>query len=433
MTPLALDADSRTLKSASSYARAGFRSVVVEGRSSGRGAAYPGIEVITLEDRQVPPAPGAAARGRGPVSRIISAIRYGKFGVVAELPLLAAFLVRFVLKFWIAPWRAAPDADLYHIHSFEMFEPVRALARRNGAKVIYDAHDYYQGIDPESGLPQFDRRWLRPLMRRIEARAVRLADAVVTATDGTAALMLGQFGKLPLVLRNCHDSRLDREPAVGLRSRLALGPDDRLLVVVGNYKRGMAIGAVLDALARLPSYVKLAFVGRGYDALDPFLDGCPVADRVYRNLVTDPTELVPFIRSANVGLVVYEPYSENYRHALPNGFFQIVAAGLPMVYPALPQILGAVGDRQLGRCLERLSGESLAVVLAEIMAHPSSGSHATPPMDDLAWYREEVILMRLAESLLQCDRSSEDIRKEQVVTKKNLKEEAVSTSQKGDD
>ena len=52
---------------------------------------------------------------------------------------------------------------------------------------------------------------------------------------------------------------------------------------------------------------------------------------------------MPTIRTADLGLVLYEPYSENYRYALPNGFFQLVAAGLPIVRGQLQEIEAAIG------------------------------------------------------------------------------------------
>ena len=61
--------------------------------------------------------------------------------------------------------------------------------------------------------------------------------------------------------------------------------------------------------------------------------------------------------------MIYEPYSANYRFALPNGFFQIVAAGLPLVRAALPEIEAAIGRQPVGVALERLDPPTLAAAI----------------------------------------------------------------------
>src|SRR5262249_51829940 len=48
------------------------------------------------------------------------------------------------------------------------------------------------------------------------------------------------------------------------------------------------------------------------------------------------------------------PYSDNYRFALPNGFFQVIAAGLPLVRAPLSEIETTLWHRRGGVCLARL-------------------------------------------------------------------------------
>jgi hypothetical protein len=51
-----------------------------------------------------------------------------------------------------------------------------------------------------------------------------------------------------------------------------------------------------------------------------------------------PQEVVPFIASADASVVLYFGKSVNYQNALPNRFFQSIAAKLPLVYPDLNEI-----------------------------------------------------------------------------------------------
>ena len=176
--------------------------------------------------------------------------------------------------------------------------------------------------------------------------------------------MTQAFGRRPDIIRNCHDERHDRANVPPLRVTLGLGEADRLAVIVGNYKAGLAIHAAAAALQHLPENVHLAFVGRGYEAVAATLPPGLVGRRLHLGHAVAPDEIVPTIRTADLGLVLYEPYSENYRYALPNGFFQLVAAGLPIVRGQLQEIEAAIGGHSIGYCLPQLEPVGIAQAIS---------------------------------------------------------------------
>jgi glycosyltransferase involved in cell wall biosynthesis len=387
LTPVALDADSRAYRAAITLAEAGYRSIVVEGRRS-RARFWDGrIEVRSPDRAHAGLVPGAALPP-GRLRRAAASLRNGGLGVAGEAALYAGFRLQDWRRHCAAPRRAIPPARLYYLHSFEMHRAVAPLAARLGARIVYDAHDFYRGIDPPATRPRFDREWLRPFLDRLEARLVAEAGAVVTVSEGVAALMHQTFGRRPMVVRNCHDGRLDRRGVADLRSRLGLGPSERLCVVVGNWKPGMVVAVAAAALACLPERFHLAFLGRGYEAVAASLPQDLLGRRLHIGLAAAPDEIVPAVRTADLGLVLYEPLSENYRQALPNGFFQIVAAGLPLVRAALPQIEAAIGGRAVGVRLERLDGDGLARAILRCERCRAFRAEAAALARELSWENE---------------------------------------------
>ena len=114
-----------------------------------------------------------------------------------------------------------------------------------------------------------------------------------------------------------------------------------------------------------------------------------------------PNEVVPFIRRADLGLVIYEPYSENYRCALPNGFFQTVAAGLPVIRGALPEIERAIDERPVGARLDRLDPPSLAAAILDCAGQlPELRSTVAAVARELRWEEEEARLRCLIDEVL---------------------------------
>jgi glycosyltransferase involved in cell wall biosynthesis len=326
------------------------------------------------------------------------ALRKGRLGRCGEIALYTAFRSHDWVRHWLQPLIAIPKADLYYIHSFELHRAVSVRAA--GAPIIYDAHDFYRGIEPPALQRSFDRNWLRPFFDRLESRVIASADAVVTVSDGVAGLIEHAFGRRPVVIRNCHDERLDRPAASDLRQTLGLAPTDCLCVVVGNWKPGMAVEVAAHALAHLPDRFHLVFLGRGYERVVHKLPSNLLRRRLHMGHFVAPNEVVPSIRSADVGLMIYEPYSENYRHALPNGFFQIIAAGLPIVRAPLPEIEAIIGHRPVGVCLARLDPVTLAQAIVRC-AHDveSHGANAAALARELCWEIEAARLRRMIDGL----------------------------------
>ena len=406
LTPVSLDADSRAFRIARSLAEEGFRSLVIEGRASKRRFWGTKIEVRSAGNQSAAATPldGSGA----PLRNAVSALRCGRLGKVGELALYSGFRGYDWWRHCRQPRHLLPPADLYYLHSFELYRVVAPIASRLGAKVIYDAHDFYRGIEPAERQSSFDRNWVRPFLNEIEDRLVADANAVVTVSDGVADLMTDAFGRRPVVIRNCHDERLDRPVTRDLRTELGLAPEDNLCVVVGNWKPGMAVTVAVEALACLPDRFHLAFLGRGYDKAAPVLSSALVGRRIHFGRFAAPDEVVPAIRTADMGLVIYEPYSDNYRSALPNGFFQIIAAGLPLVRAPLTEIEAIIGDSQVGVCLTRLDPTALANAI-ELCAGNSEalGINTTALARRLRWQIEATRLRSLVAELLDAPATSE--------------------------
>jgi hypothetical protein len=150
----------------------------------------------------------------------------------------------------------------------------------------------------------------------------------------------------------------------------------------------------------LPARFHLAFVGRGYEADSERFRQHPVAFRVHFGRRVAPNQVVPFIRTADLGLVIYEPYSANYRHTLPNGFFQVIAAGLPLVRAALPEIEAAIGRHPVGARLDRLDPSSLAAAILRC-AESAAGLRTTVATlaRELRWQTEALRLSQLVDEV----------------------------------
>jgi glycosyltransferase involved in cell wall biosynthesis len=258
---------------------------------------------------------------------------------VAASPLAFTQHLRIYLnQYFFRVLSVAPRADLYYLHAFYQFPAVCILCIRYRAKMIYDAHDFYSQLEDDASFSSYWKNWVMPFERAVERACVWFASDVVTVNEGIAALMRKRFGCEPVILRNVHDLRLDCQPARTIREAIGLPPDAFLVVSIGNWKKGMAMEQMFDALAQLPKRVHLAFLGSGYPSLDDATTSRGIQGRVHLVRPVLPQEVVPFVASADASVVLYYGKSINYQNALPNRFFQSIAARLPLVYPDLNEI-----------------------------------------------------------------------------------------------
>ena len=332
VTPLPAAYDSRTLKIASSFARAGARSIVFENRVSG---GTPDVKNVNF--RPLPPTGAAVVQS---VEDFTHSNRRSSTAVHVAAVRSFIHLCRFVaLYFIIKPLVALasiPAADIYYVHEYRLYPSLALVRRVRGGKIVYDAHDLYDRVLPSTKLNSVEKKILWPLIAFMHRAAARNADIVVTTSDSMATVLAALALRPVLVVRNAHDPSLDSETTPGLRDRLGIPQEQLVCVVVGHRKTGQVLKPAIEALARIKRKTHLVFVGRGYDGI--------VRDVQPGNLTLHapgpllPNEIVPFISDADLSMLLYVDESENYRCTLPNGLFQSVAANLAVLYPDLPEI-----------------------------------------------------------------------------------------------
>ena len=379
VTPLPVERDSRTYKFACSFARLGHESIVVEGMPSAgldRGG-------VPFELRSV----GEPADGPPPAEPAAGA-RRGGLGRLAEPPLALAANLRWNWR----TLRRLPDADLYHLHSYNQYRAVRRRARAAGSPYIYDAHDAYWEVADEIDAAH-DSRLTRSMFERLERHCAAGAAAISTVSEGVAALLARRFGGGPVVVRNFQDPRLDRPAPVGVREATGLGSGEFLLVMAGNSKPGDAVTEAVEALVELPDTVHLALVGRGHRRFAESADRRGVGGRVHILDPVPPDQVTDFIKGADASPILYRAWTENFEHALPNRFSHAVAAGLPLLYPPLTEIRALCERHGLGIPIDPTDPGSIAAGARKLAGDRGAQDRyrkaVRAALPELSWQAEE--------------------------------------------
>lgn len=259
---------------------------------------------------------------------------------------------------WQHPWlvlelaaRAlVTDADAFHCHEPDAL--VIGLLQKfvRGKRVVYDVHEHWPSELPRDiGAPG----WLSHIIDPVERWLAGRADAVLAVSES-----VGQRFPGATILPNYPDVL----PCVEVpESEVAL----RQFSIIGAKLHAYHIRHGIEAVTRLRAEhwpgARLTLIGGLAAPLPP---EAPVTCTGYLAQEAIPAAL----QQAGVGLVLLDPEYENLRIGLPNRLFSYMAAGVPVIASALPEIERVVRDSGCGLVVEPGNPEAIvdaALWLAE--------------------------------------------------------------------
>jgi len=264
--------------------------------------------------------------------------------------------------------QVAPTSDLYHGMAYMGVPIALRLARRDRARVVYDARDIYMDA---ANLARM-RGPMRWFIARAERGWARKADRVVTVNRPYAEVMAGRFGvPEPLIVMNCAYRFTPPDPRPRrLHEALGLDAGTRVLLYQGGFSRDRGIEQLIEAIPSVPGAV---LVLMGYGVLEEALraEEARSGERVRVLPAVPPTELLDWVASADVVAMPIQPTSLNHRLTTPNKLFEAMAVGVPVVASDLPGMAPYVREAQCGVVCDPTSPAAIAASVRSILEAPA--------------------------------------------------------------
>lgn len=223
-----------------------------------------------------------------------------------------------------------------------------SLARRTGARLLYDMREFNFALGP---LAQ------RPLRQKFiewsERRLLRHVDLITVSGPLDAKVVEERFHRKAEVILNVPPYQ-PAQRTTRLRDTFTIPSDDTIVLYQGVVHHGRGLEPFLRAMPFLPN-VHLCVLGDGpaKRALQEVSRECGVQDRTHWHASVPYDELHSWTCSADLGLCLIEPISMSYEYALPNKLFEYMMAGIPSIVTDLPALHEMIMREPVGMLVNR--------------------------------------------------------------------------------
>lgn len=280
---------------------------------------------------------GERAERREKVSDGVFLVRMGRRAMLTWLPSGVLSKAISAIRWNRAVYRvyAKRECSVVAAHSVWVFPLAFVLARRTGAVLAYNPHEF------ETGTPTM--RGAKKLAAcGIEKALLSKASIFSCVNDSIADLYQQRCSVRPVVVRNL-PAQVDMGEGMDLRATLGLMETDRIFVHTGNLTSGRNIPLILDVFAGIPEAGYLVFVGDGplHTQVD---EACERHKHIHRVPPVPATQVVGTVRTADVSLCLIDTASPSYYRSSPNKLFEGLSAGLPVLCSDLPEARRALGS-----------------------------------------------------------------------------------------
>lgn len=276
--------------------------------------------------------------------------------------------VRLYPRFWQAATAVVLDLDPHVVHCHDSDTAVvgvRAKRARPRLRLVLDFHELYaeSKMVPQHGLKG---ALTRTVVRMIEWRAVRRADAIVAVAPGQADQVPGTDRTDPRVVLVENAPDLGRFPEIHRDPRAR---DSIRVCFIGKKRDASRLEVLMKAIDRLPRVTAfLAGDGPAEEEVRRLAEGRDRVTTVGRLLYE---EIPPLYEKCDVVYAAYDASYGNYRTAIPVKMMEGMAAGLPVIVSEGTWAAGYVRDEGIGFVVDDLDPESVAAALSSVLDDPA--------------------------------------------------------------
>jgi glycosyltransferase involved in cell wall biosynthesis len=304
---------------------------------------------------------------------------------------------------------------IVHCHDAETLPFGLVLSRRDGAKLVYDAHELFFAYLPTarhapSRLRRLKYQVLRRVISFVEKRFIGRCYLVLTVNMSLSHMIQSRYGlaEPPVSLYNAR-KYTDVTKTCYLQQKLDIPRNGKVLFYQGAIRPDREIERIVEVLARLDKEWFLVVAGvvappEYLGRLRALAKGLDVADRfLYAGFLAYEQELLEATASSDVGIHLLPPTSLSHVYSLANKFFDYIMAEVPIVVNDLPEMKSIIKRYGVGVAVDLdrkdLIAEAIRKLASNREMYSAIVSRVRQAKQELCWEREEGKLLAAYERL----------------------------------
>lgn len=240
------------------------------------------------------------------------------------------------------------------------------------SKLIYDSHEYEVSRYKSSELPFF----IRCYRRYVEDKYAPHADAILTVSDSLADKLHKRLNTKyrPYVILNSPKLiSVISENLSTLRKDINVGLDAPIALIIGNIQKGRGHDLAIEACSLLDNFhlVCLGAVVDKYDlTLKLMAKNLGYETRLHLLPPKPNDDLIAYIQTSSVSLVLLEKGCLSHEFALPNKVFESRLANIPVIVSPLTELKKFADYHESIFILENSEPKVLAKKMIDVIALP---------------------------------------------------------------
>lgn len=267
-------------------------------------------------------------------------------------PLIIMIEFNFVVLYYILKRRPS----IIHAHDYIALIPCYVYSKFFSCKLIYDAHELES---KKNGTGNFEGK----LIAILEKFAWPRVDGFITVSESIRKWYITNFGdKKSIVILNSPDFVQNKnfDFKKDFRSIFSICDDKLIAVYVGLFVKGRGIERILE-IANYTAKIHYVFLGSG--ELKDLIEN---SSKKMKNISIHPpvkhTDVVDYLKSADIGLCLLEEVSLSDYYAVPNKLLEYSFSGLYVIASDFPEMRSVIDEYELGLCIPKDHDQSIAVI-----------------------------------------------------------------------
>lgn len=226
------------------------------------------------------------------------------------------------------------DVRVVNAHSVSVLPVCAAIARKQGAKLIYDTHELETEAIASRGLQ-------RKIFKTTEKLLINRVSTTFVVNESIQAWYEAAYPGIRVTsIKNIperHQGVTDlSQEAPNLREHFQVPSDARLYVHVGKLGDVRSVPLMVETFKALSNdHIVFLGDGTGEDLVDAAAASYP---NIHRHAPIPPHLVTSAVASCDVGLCLIKPASLSDQLSLPNKALEYFYGGIPFFYSDLPEV-----------------------------------------------------------------------------------------------